>query len=78
MLTAVNSGGAENFIAGPASFNGTDMYKAFQAKGFNVVHSKTELLAAGNDKKTLGIFSSMLRSYLRSHQIELIVLLCSI
>lgn len=54
----VISGGAEQFIAGPGSPNGTDYYKAFQAAGYNVVYNKTELLATGNDKKTLGIFSS--------------------
>jgi alkaline phosphatase len=52
------SGGAEQFIAGPGSPNGTDYYKAFQAAGYNVIYNKTQLLEAGNDRKTLGIFSS--------------------
>ncbi|KAF9477918.1 alkaline phosphatase-like protein [Pholiota conissans] len=50
-------GGAEQFIAGPGSPGGVDYYKAFQAQGYNVVNSKTQLLAAGNKAKTLGIFS---------------------
>ncbi|KAF5367547.1 hypothetical protein D9758_003660 [Tetrapyrgos nigripes] len=50
-------GGAEQFIAGPGSPNGTDFYKVFQEKGYNVVYNNTELQATGNDEKTLGIFS---------------------
>jgi alkaline phosphatase len=53
-----SSGGAEQFIAGAGSPNGTDYFKAFQAAGYDIVYNKTELLAAGDDKKTLGIFSS--------------------
>ncbi|KAF8149998.1 alkaline-phosphatase-like protein [Crassisporium funariophilum] len=49
-------GGAEQFIAGKGSPNGTDYYKAFQAKGYNVVYNNTQLQAAGNKDKTLGIF----------------------
>lgn len=56
-MTDGTSGGAEQFIAGPGSFNGTDFYKAFQDKGYNVVYNNTGLQAVGNDKKTLGIFS---------------------
>jgi alkaline phosphatase len=52
------SGGAEQFIAGSGSFNGTDFYKAFQDQGYNVVYNKTDLESVGNDQKTLGIFSS--------------------
>ncbi|KAJ7590445.1 alkaline-phosphatase-like protein [Mycena floridula] len=50
-------GGAEQFIAGPGSPNGTDFYKAFQAEGYNVVHDNTALASTSNKKKTLGIFS---------------------
>lgn len=50
-------GGAEQFIAGKGSPNGTDFYKAFQAQGYNVIHNNTELQAAGTKDKTLGIFS---------------------
>ncbi|RDB25842.1 Alkaline phosphatase H [Hypsizygus marmoreus] len=53
----VFGGGAENFIAGPTSPGGTDYYKAFQAKGYNVVYNNTGLQAVKNDKKVLGIFS---------------------
>ncbi|KAL0954951.1 hypothetical protein HGRIS_003884 [Hohenbuehelia grisea] len=51
-------GGAEQFIAGKGSPNGTDFYKAFQAKGYDVVRSNKELQASGVNHKTLGIFSS--------------------
>ncbi|THV07362.1 alkaline phosphatase [Dendrothele bispora CBS 962.96] len=50
-------GGAEQFIAGPGSPNGSDFYEAFQAKGYNVVYNNTELQATDNNTKTLGIFS---------------------
>ncbi|KAF8656248.1 hypothetical protein AX16_002684 [Volvariella volvacea WC 439] len=49
-------GGAEQFIPGSGSPNGTDFYKAFQDKGYSVVYDNTQLKAARNDKKTLGIF----------------------
>lgn len=57
------SGGAEQFIAGPGSPNGTDYYKAFAEQGYKVVYNKTDLLAAGNREKTLGIFSSMFQLF---------------
>ncbi|RXW18530.1 hypothetical protein EST38_g7321 [Candolleomyces aberdarensis] len=50
-------GGAEQFIPGSGSYNGSDFYKAFQQEGYQVVYSNTELKAVGNSKKTLGIFS---------------------
>jgi alkaline phosphatase len=50
-------GGAEQFIAGKGSPNGSDYYEAFQQKGYNVVYNATELNATDNDTKTLGIFS---------------------
>ncbi|KAF5359869.1 hypothetical protein D9756_003456 [Leucocoprinus leucothites] len=50
-------GGAENFYPNPASYHGTDMYKAFEEQGYNVVHTKKELASTANNKKTLGIFS---------------------
>ncbi|KAF8638298.1 hypothetical protein AX17_002318 [Amanita inopinata Kibby_2008] len=49
-------GGAEQFIAGSGSPNGTDFYKAFKRDGYNVVYDKEQLLATDNDTKTLGIF----------------------
>ena len=55
------SGGAEQFIPGSGSPNGTDYYKAFQAKGYKVVYNNTELKATGNKDKTLGIFSGGFR-----------------
>ncbi|KAK7050904.1 hypothetical protein VNI00_005016 [Paramarasmius palmivorus] len=56
----VFGGGAEHFIAGPKSFNGTDFYEAFQDQGYNVVYNKTDLESVGNDQKTLGIFTKNL------------------
>ncbi|KAF7424514.1 hypothetical protein PC9H_009821 [Pleurotus ostreatus] len=53
----VFGGGAEQFIAGAGSPNGTDFYKVFQSEGYNVVNSKSQLDKVGNKKKTLGIFS---------------------
>ncbi|PPQ69150.1 hypothetical protein CVT25_004530 [Psilocybe cyanescens] len=54
-------GGAEQFIAGKGSPNGTDFYRAFETKGYNVIYSNTELKSASNKEKTLGIFSKALR-----------------
>lgn len=54
----VCSGGAEQFIAGSGSPNGTNYYKAFQDKGYKVVYDKDQLAAASKHDKTLGIFSS--------------------
>ncbi|KAF9525771.1 alkaline-phosphatase-like protein [Crepidotus variabilis] len=51
-------GGAEYFIPGPNSPNGTDYYKAFQDKGYKVVYDKDQLAAASKNEKTLGIFSA--------------------
>ncbi|KAH9481356.1 Alkaline phosphatase H [Psilocybe cubensis] len=51
-------GGAEQFIAGKGSPNGTDFYKAFETKGYNVIYSNTELKSAPVKEKTLGIFST--------------------
>jgi alkaline phosphatase len=50
-------GGAEQFIPGPGSWNGSNFYEAFSDKGYSVVYNKTEMLETSNDKKTLGIFS---------------------
>jgi len=50
-------GGAEQFIPGKGSHNGTDYYKAFQTEGYNVVYNNAQLQTTGNKAKTLGIFS---------------------
>jgi len=50
-------GGAELFIPGTGSPNGTDFYEAFRGKGYQVVHDNTALKALDAKKKTLGIFS---------------------
>ncbi|KAG2018205.1 alkaline phosphatase [Coprinopsis cinerea AmutBmut pab1-1] len=54
----VFGGGAEQFIAGPGSPNGTDYYQAFADQGYQVVLNNTALKDADNKKKTLGIFST--------------------
>jgi alkaline phosphatase len=70
-------GGAEQFIAGPGSPNGTDFYKAFQAKGYNVVYDETGLKATDDKTKTLGIFSvsNMAKWYISSSVRYFVVLL---
>ena len=50
-------GGAEQFIAGSGSPGGTDFYKAFQARGYNVVYDKDGLQKTDEGVKTLGIFT---------------------
>ncbi|PFH53016.1 hypothetical protein AMATHDRAFT_138775 [Amanita thiersii Skay4041] len=50
-------GGAERFIPGPDSPHGLDFYKAFKDRGYKLVQTKEQLLKAGNDAKTLGIFT---------------------
>ncbi|CAP73496.1 uncharacterized protein PODANS_2_8640 [Podospora anserina S mat+] len=49
-------GGADQFIAGPGSYQGKDYYAEFAKKGYSVSLNKTSLLSAPNDKKALGIF----------------------
>lgn len=50
-------GGAEQFYPGEDSFEGQDYYANFADQGYTVVQNATALAAAGNDSKTLGIFS---------------------
>lgn len=50
-------GGAEQFIPGPGSPNGTNFYDAFAQNGHQVVYDKTHLLQADNTKPLLGVFS---------------------
>ena len=50
-------GGAEQFLPGKTSYKGRDYYKAFAAKGYNVVLNNTSLQSTPSDTKTLGIFS---------------------
>ncbi|TFK27531.1 alkaline phosphatase [Coprinopsis marcescibilis] len=51
-------GGAEQFIPGSGSPNGTDFYKAFESEGYQVIYNNTQLKTVDNNKKTLGIFST--------------------
>ncbi|KAF7291995.1 Alkaline phosphatase [Mycena indigotica] len=51
-------GGAEQFFPGSGSYNGTDMYKAYAAAGYQLVYNNTQLQSAKNNQKTLGIFST--------------------
>jgi alkaline phosphatase len=48
--------GAEQFIAGPGSFQGKDYYKEFSNAGYSISMNKTSMLAASNTTKALGIF----------------------
>jgi len=45
-------------LPGKSSWNGTDYYKAFQDRGYQLVQSASQLKAASNTQKTLGIFST--------------------
>lgn len=49
-------GGADQFIAGSASYLGKDYYKEFADKGYTVSLNKTALEKAPNDQRALGIF----------------------
>jgi alkaline phosphatase len=49
-------GGAEQFIAGSASFQGKDYYKEYEKQGYTVSWNKTSLMALDNDEKALGVF----------------------
>jgi len=49
-------GGAELFLPGQQSWKQQDMYKAFGAKGYKVLHTAKDLAAANPKDKTLGIF----------------------
>ncbi|ELQ34795.1 hypothetical protein MCOR27_001896 [Pyricularia oryzae] len=49
-------GGADQFIAGSASFEGKDYYDEFAKKGYTVSLNKTALEAIPNDQRALGIF----------------------
>ena len=53
-----DSGGAETFIPGPDSPNGTDFYKAFEASGYKVAYNNTQMKALNNKDRALGIFST--------------------
>ncbi|KIX09312.1 uncharacterized protein Z518_00391 [Rhinocladiella mackenziei CBS 650.93] len=50
-------GGAEQFYPGEDSFQGKDYYEEFAKKNYTVVMNNTELQAASNSSKILGIFS---------------------
>ncbi|KAH6913374.1 alkaline phosphatase [Coprinopsis sp. MPI-PUGE-AT-0042] len=50
-------GGAETFIPGSGSPNGTDFYKAFQNSGYQVAYNNTQLKTLNNNERALGIFS---------------------
>ncbi|KAJ8472613.1 hypothetical protein ONZ45_g16588 [Pleurotus djamor] len=50
-------GGAETFLPGENSPNGTDYYKVFEERGYNVVYNNEELQKTDVEKKTLGIFA---------------------
>ncbi|KAG9224943.1 hypothetical protein PTI98_009838 [Pleurotus ostreatus] len=55
-------GGAQAFLPGPDSPNGTDFYQAFAKEGYNIIHNNTQLQGVDIEKKTLGIFSKGIMS----------------
>ncbi|KXN93363.1 Alkaline phosphatase, partial [Leucoagaricus sp. SymC.cos] len=49
-------GGAELFLPNASSWQGQDMYKVYQQKGYNVVFDADSLQKTSNKDRTLGIF----------------------
>jgi alkaline phosphatase len=49
-------GGAEQFVAGSASYKGKDYYEAFANAGYSISLNKTSLESLPDDGKALGIF----------------------
>jgi alkaline phosphatase len=49
-------GGAESFLPG-GSYKGKNYYDEFAKKGYNIVHTATDLQKLPNDKPALGIFT---------------------
>lgn len=56
-IDVLMGGGAEQFIPGPGSPNGTNLYEAFAQKGYQVVYDNTTLYQADETKPLLGVFS---------------------
>ena len=56
-----NSGGAEQFCApklgGGPTYMDLDYYNVFESAGYSIVQNNTELQAASNSDRLLGIFS---------------------
>jgi alkaline phosphatase len=50
-------GGAENFLPGGSYYKGKNDYDKFANKGYDVVHTATDLQKLPNDKRALGIFT---------------------
>lgn len=48
--------GADQFIPGPASYQGKDYYKEFAKKGYSISLNRTSLLEIDTEEKALGIF----------------------
>lgn len=49
-------GGGNKFFAGDKRKDKKDLYAEFAAKGYHVMRTRDELLAAGTDKRMLGVF----------------------
>lgn len=75
MSNNLYSGGAQAFLPGPDSPNGTDFYQAFAKEGYNIIHNNTQLQGVDIEKKTLGIFSSESMFSLRP-ELQFRVLMC--
>lgn len=57
----VTGGGAEGFCSpdvGGDTYMDRDYYEVFEKAGYKLVFNNTELQAAGDDQRTLGIFST--------------------
>ena len=49
-------GGGDKYFNGATREDKKDMYAAYKAKGWQVVRSRKEMMAAGNDRQILGVF----------------------
>jgi len=49
-------GGGDKYFSAGHREDKKDMYAAYKAKGWQVVHNRKEMLAAANDKQILGVF----------------------
>lgn len=50
-------GGGNNYFSADARKDKKDMYAEYRAKGWTVARTRSEMLAAGNDKPVLGVFA---------------------
>jgi len=53
----VMMGGGDKYFSANHREDKKDMYAAYKAKGWQVVHNRKEMMAAANDKQILGVFA---------------------